>query len=443
MLKKLFITTLLMGACVIGFAQQPDAETKAAATELVKQKQTEMLEKISLRLKGGEEKVKFGESKNSQQFLFKENLIIEKLDTKSTELEKVFKKMYEKYVPSEFIYDGYEDTVKVGEIKPFYKNNKLQKDWVLVPVSFQTRTIAKDSVSDVRYNVTFTYKVKNEKVSFESSTVKKIDFLDSEKKEMLDAAKKAIVEWYANLSQTLDKQYSEQSITEIQPIEIKADDIKANLPNNKNFTITVDKNIEINIDPYQFIKDSEMHLYTNPSASLTITPTFNITVDDSFKKARVSSVEYSVDTIEPTTNDKKINQLVAAQSAIEKLAKELSSYVSSKDEELKSNIQSMFNAKSTVQVSYLLKNGKEKINNRPADKYLSLLKGSSLNFIDYTIEFPDPSNLNTLVFVINQDFKSKTYSDYTQKKIYLTYNKETETYSIDKIEVVPNSTKIQ
>lgn len=53
------------------------------------------------------------------------------------------------------------------------------------------------------------------------------------------------------------------------------------------------------------------------------------------------------------------------------------------------------------------------------------------------------SNLNTLVFVINQDFKSKAYSDYTQKKIYLTYNAETETYSIDKIEVVPNSTKIQ
>lgn len=428
-----------MGACVIGFAQQPDAETKAAATELVKQKQTEMLEKISLRLKGGEEKVKFGESKNSQQFLFKENLIKEKLDTKSTELEKVFKKMYEKYVPSEFIYED----IKVGEIKPFYKNNKLQKDWVLVPVSFQTRTIAKDSVSDVRYNVTFTYKVKNEKVSFESSTVKKIDFLDSEKNAMLVTAKNAIIDWYKNLPQTLKQEYSEQSITEIQPIEIKADDIKANLPNNKNFTITVDKNIEINIDPYQFIKDSEMHLYTNPSASLTITPTFNITVDDSFKKARVSSVEYSVNTIEPTTNDKKINQLVAAQSAIEKLAKELSSYVSSKDEELKSNIQSMFNAKSTVQVSYLLKNGKEKINNRTVTKYLSLLKGSSLNFIDYTIEIPDASNLNTLVFVINQDFKSKTYSDYTQKKIYLTYNEETETYSIDKIEVVPNSTKIQ
>lgn len=439
MLKKLFITTLLMGACVIGFAQQPDAETKAAATELVKQKQTEMLEKISLRLKGGEEKVKFGESKNSQQFLFKENLIKEKLDTKSTELEKVFKKMYEKYVPSEFIYED----IKVGEIKPFYKNNKLQKDWVFVPVSFQTRTIAKDSVSDVRYNVTFTYKVnKKEKVSFVSSSVKKIDFLDSEKKKMLDAAKNAIVEWYANLPQTLDQQYSEQSISEIQPIEITANDITAKLPDSKIFTISNVKNIEIAIDPYQFIKDSEMHLYTNPSASLIITPTFNITVDDSFDKANVS-VEYSVQTIKPTNDNDKVNQLRAAQVTFEKLAKELSSYVSSKNEELKSNIQSMFNAKSTVQVSYLLKNGKEKINNRAVTKYLSLLKGSSLNFIDYTIEIPDASNLNTLVFVINQDFKSKTYSDYTQKKIYLTYNEETETYSIDKIEVVPNSTKIQ
>lgn len=437
MLKKLFITTLLMGACVIGFAQQPDAETetKAKAKELVEQKLKDNLNMIELQLKEGKKASLPKEMKNSRQFLFQENMIKEKLDIRSTQLNDVLKQMCNKLKPSEFKYED----INVEKIT----DDKNKEGTVIVPISFQTRTIAKDSVSDVRYNVTFTYKVnKKEKVSFVSSSVKKIDFLDSEKKKMLDAAKNAIVEWYANLPQTLDQQYSEQSITEIQPIEIKADDIKANLPNNKNFTITVDKNIEINIDPYQFIKDSEMHLYTNPSASLTITPTFNITVDDSFDKANVS-VEYSVQTIKPTNDNDKINQLVAAQSAIEKLAKELSSYVSSKDEELKSNIQSMFNAKSTVQVSYLLKNGKEKINNRTVTKYLSLLKGSSLNFIDYTIEIPDASNLNTLVFVINQDFKSKTYSDYTQKKIYLTYNEETETYSIDKIEVVPNSTKIQ
>ena len=426
-----------MGACVIGFAQQPDAETetKAKAKELVEQKLKDNLNMIELQLKEGKKASLPKEMKNSRQFLFQENMIKEKLDIRSTQLNDVLKQMCNKLKPSEFKYED----INVEKIT----DDKNKEGTVIVPISFQTRTIAKDSVSDVRYNVTFTYKVnKKEKVSFVSSSVKKIDFLDSEKKKMLDAAKNAIVEWYANLPQTLDQQYSEQSITEIQPIEIKADDIKANLPNNKNFTITVDKNIEINIDPYQFIKDSEMHLYTNPSASLTITPTFNITVDDSFDKANVS-VEYSVQTIKPTNDNDKINQLVAAQSAIEKLAKELSSYVSSKDEELKSNIQSMFNAKSTVQVSYLLKNGKEKINNRTVTKYLSLLKGSSLNFIDYTIEIPDASNLNTLVFVINQDFKSKTYSDYTQKKIYLTYNEETETYSIDKIEVVPNSTKIQ
>lgn len=440
MLKKLFITTLLMGACVIGFAQQPDAETnaKAKAKELVERELTEQLDKMALQLQEGKAKLpKY--MKNSHQFLFQENLIKKNLNADPKDLRAVHTKMCDKFKPSVFK----REDIKVEKITDERDRKGNLTGAVFVPISFQTHTIAKDSVSDVRYNVTFTYKVnKKEKVSFVSSTVKKIDFLDSEKKEMLDAAKKAIVEWYANLSQTLDKQYSEQSITEIQPIEITANDITAKLPDSKIFTISNVKNIEIAIDPYQFIKDSEMHLYTNPSASLIITPTFNITVDDSFDKANVS-VEYSVNTIEPTTNDKKINQLVAAQSAIEKLAKELSSYVSSKDEELKSNIQSMFNAKSTVQVSYLLKNGKEKINNRPANKYLSLLKGSSLNFIDYTIEIPDASNLNTLVFVINQDFKSKTYSDYTQKKIYLTYNEETETYSIDKIEVVPNSTKIQ
>lgn len=437
MLKKLFITSLLVGACVIGFAQQPDAETetKAKAKELVEQKLKDNLNMIELQLKEGKKASLPKEMKNSRQFLFQENMIKEKLDIRSTQLNDVLKQMCNKLKPSEFKYED----INVEKIT----DDKNKEGTVIVPISFQTRTIAKDSVSDVRYNVTFTYKVnKKEKVSFVSSSVKKIDFLNSEKKRMLDAAKNAIVEWYANLPQTLDQQYSEQSISEIQPIEITANDITAKLPDSKIFTISNVKNIEIAIDPYQFIKDSEMHLYTNPSASLIITPTFNITVDDSFDKANVS-VEYSVQTIKPTNDNDKVNQLRAAQVTFEKLAKELSSYVSSKNEELKSNIQSMFNAKSTVQVSYLLKNGKEKINNRAVTKYLSLLKGSSLNFIDYTIEIPDASNLNTLVFVINQDFKSKTYSDYTQKKIYLTYNEETETYSIDKIEVVPNSTKIQ
>lgn len=445
MLKKLFITSLLVGASVLGFAQDPSAETKASAKTVVENSQKAMLEKMSLKLKGGKEKVKFPNKFISQQFLFQENLIDTILAAKSHGLKDVFEKLCSKNnVPTEFTFEG----INVGSINyKIYSEGKKQgqadTNVVIVPISFQTHTIAKDNVSDVKYKVTIKWEVKGEKATPVSSSAEPINYLTSERMAMLNAAKAKIIEWYANLPQTLDKQYSEQSISELQPVTVTADDIKADLPAGQNFTINNVTDVVINIDPYQFISESDKNLYTNPSASLTITPSFIVTVDDSFKNADIK-VEYSAkEPVKPTSDKEKVARRDAAESTISKLAQELSSYVSVRNAEQKERVENLFNSKeSNIEVSYLRQNGTERINTKTADKYLSLLKGSSLNFIDHSIELQDP-NWETLVVVVNQDFKSKTYSDYTQKKVYLTYDDENKTYIIDKIEVVPNSTKKQ
>lgn len=445
MLKKLFITSLLVGASVLGFAQDPSAETKASAKTVVENSQKAMLEKMSLKLKGGKEKVKFPNKFIAQQFLFQENLIDTILVAKSHGLKDVFEKLCANTnVPTEFTFEG----INVGSINyKIYSEGKKQgqadTNVVIVPISFQTHTIAKDNVSDVKYKVTIKWEVKGEKATPVLSSAEPINYLTSERMAMLNAAKAKIIEWYANLPQTLDKQYSEQSISEIQPVTVTADDIKADLPAGQNFTINNVKDVVINIDPYQFISESDKNLYTNPSASLTITPSFIVTVDDSFKNADIK-VEYSAkEPVKPTSDKEKVARRDAAESTISKLAQELSSYVSVRNAEQKERVENLFNSKeSNIEVSYLRQNGTERINTKTADKYLSLLKGSSLNFIDHSIELQDP-NWETLVVVVNQDFKSKAYSDYTQKKVYLTYDDENKTYIIDKIEVVPNSTKIQ
>lgn len=97
---------------------------------------------------------------------------------------------------------------------------------------------------------------------------------------------------------------------------------------------------------------------------------------------------------------------------------------------------------SDIEVSHLPKRGSEKIKKESAQKYLSLLKGSSLNLLVDNVEIVNP-NWDSLIYTVNQEYQSKSYSDYTQKRVYLTYDAARGTYVINKIEVVPNSTKIE
>ena len=135
----------------------------------------------------------------------------------------------------------------------------------------------------------------------------------------------------------------------------------------------------------------------------------------------------------------------------------LSEYVATNNAQQKEELLNMFECgKTQVQVSYVSQSAKERIANRQAEKYLNCLKGlkwdvNTPTLIDETYanqlntEYPtlglqfDPS-LNTMMYLINQRYEGQNYKDDTQKIIFVKYNEGE--YQIQKVVVVPNSTKL-
>lgn len=472
MYRKVLITTLMLGICVAGFSQTNEVKNvnpKELAKMVAENSQKELLDKMQRRLKDRNEKpVKFGKNKTEeQQFLYQENLIDSALKAKSHLLKDVYEKLCEKSnMPTDLVYEG----ININNIayKTFQKKGveKIDSTTLIVPVSFQAHTIAKDGISDVKYAITFNWEVKvkaetektvvdgkkttrivgyvqNGTPTLVASVANPIKYLTSDKNDMKAAAQNAIVEWYANLPQTLDKQYAEQFVSTIKSMNVSANDIVFSLPESQSFTITDVPTIKVDIDPYQFISDEDKPLYTEPAAYIIVAPVFNVTVDGSFKNADLS-VSYVVkDIVKPIADKEKELRRSTANAVITEFAKQLSTYVSSREAERKVQIENMFETtESDIEVSHLPKRGSEKIKKESAQKYLSLLKGSSLNLLVNNVEIVNP-NWDSLIYTVNQEYQSKSYSDYTQKRVYLTYDATKGTYVINKIEVVPNSTKIE
>ncbi len=472
MYRKVLITALMLGIGVAGFSRTNEIENvnpKDLAKTVAEKSQKELLDKMQLRLKDrNEPNVKFYKKMTeAQQFLYQENLIDSVLKAKSHLLKDVYVKLCDNSnMPTDLIYEG----ININNIayKTFKKKGieKVDSTTLIVPISFQAHTVAKDGISDVKYAVTFKWQVKikaetektvvdgkkttrivryvqNGTPTLVASVANPVKYLTSDKKDMKNAAQNAIIEWYANLPKTLDEKYTEQSVTAIKALNVSYDEIKMSLPESHNFTVTDVPAIKVQIDPYQFINDNDRQLYTNPEAYMIIAPIFNVSVDDTFNKADVSASYVVKETVKPITDTTKTERSKTANAVITEFTKQLSTYVNTRDAAQKAFIENMFEtAESTIEVSHLPKRGPEKINTKSAQKYLSLLKGSSLNLTFYNPQVISP-NWDSLVYTVNQEYKSKTYSDYTQKRIYLIYDSGKKTYLINKIDVVPNSTKIE
>ncbi len=472
MYRKVLITALMLGIGVAGFSRTNEIENvnpKDLAKTVAEKSQKELLDKMQLRLKDrNEPNVKFYKKMTeAQQFLYQENLIDSVLKAKSHLLKDVYVKLCDNSnMPTDLIYEG----ININNIayKRFKKKGieKVDSTTLIVPISFQAHTVAKDGISDVKYAVTFKWQVKvkaetektvvdgkkttrivryvqNGTPTLVASVANPIKYLTSDKKDMKIATQNAIIEWYANLPKTLDEKYAGQSVTAIKAMNVSYDEIKMNLPESQNFTVTDVPAIKVQIDPYQFINDNDRQLYTNPEAYMIIAPIFNVSVDDTFNKADISTSYVVKETVKPITDKTKTERSKTANAVITEFTKQLSTYVNTRDAAQKAFIENMFETdESTIEVSYLPKRGLEKINTKSIQKYLSLLKGSSLN-----LTFDNPqlinSNWDSLTYTVHQEYKSKTYSDYTQKRIYMTYDSVKKTYIIVKIEVIPNSTTIK
>lgn len=465
--RKVFTASLMLAIGVAGFSQTSEnkyANPKELAKTVVLDKQKVDLDNMKRHLKDRKSKPKFKfnnkEMKKSKQFLCQEELAESVLKLKPSTLEKVFDALTKKEAGADLVYEiiqtGGIDYKKETSGK---KRGRTDSTTIVVPVRFETHTVTNDKASDARYAVTFNWELKVKAVEkkekrkvegkkkprkvvigyeyerdgapvFVSSVPEKIAYLTTEREDMRTAAKEAILEWYANLPQTID-QYVEQPGSVVEAMNVSLREIKMSLPESRNFTVADVPVIPVKVNPYK---------------EVTIAPTFVVSVDETLKKAKISLKSYKCvneKNTQPVTDSIKLERRRRADTFIQEFAERLSVYVSSGDAEQKAHIENMFStAENSVQVSHLPRHGSEKTKKESAKKYLSLLNGSSLNMENIHLDKMD-SNLDTLIYVVDQEYQSDTYSDYTKKKIFLTYDAVKESYVIEKIEVVPNSTVIR
>lgn len=510
MYQKLLIASLIIGAgCMTGYAQDkktfttPEEAAKAAAVEY----QEEWLGNMAWQLSNPTAEKKDKDKKEHdvgtiekewQQFLYEKGEKLDSLfyDEKSggkqaakKHEDRNLRKVYDKLIENATRVDlKYDDTKSTGDVK--YNADKPNKP-VSVEVVSKTFTTANDSKA--RYEVVGTWEVKiapetekqqvlkgtnkkgkeiydKEKVtvgySVEKQTLKSIvvkqadGYLSSEITNMEKSVTDAIVKWYANLPETLDKEYANQANKGIPTYNINADDIKIKREGGRRFSVT-GKNVDISVDPKPYMTEPEEYYDEDSEATLTVTPYFNIVVADDFKTIESMNVDCKPNGIKgPNTITEKLAMRNKATGTIEEFEERLSEYVSTKDKAKKEELVGMFESKDRqIGVSHKSKNGREDIKPRTVGEYLNRINGTNLTFgpnemVDRELadnlnsEHPKlgveyDSNLNSVMYKISQKFESKTYSDSTEKIVFLNYKSEDKTYYINKIEVVPGSTEIE
>lgn len=491
MYRNLFFIVLMLCISMAGFSQtkKQNADPKELAKAAVQNKHKVLMDRMKLKLISFDKSNKLGnelkdiDRAKEQQFLYEENLIDSLLRKKKGRLLKshtlrdVIKALCEEpNMPTTLISEGSEiGNISVGK----GKKGQLDSNVLIVPVSFQTHSVAKNNQSNVKHNVTFEYRVKlKEKKVKDEKTKKRITtivvdgepvlissivgnpimFLDSEVSAMYDAAKDTIIGWYAHLPETLKSEYAVQAKGDIHACDIKDKDINIYSREGRTIIVKNVKDIEFGIEPQ--LEYDEMY-YKDPTASMRFSPSFKIVVADDFKTVNSMEVLYGEPIIKtPVTEREKLMRRDQADNVINAFGKSLSAYVTSNEKERKSEIIEMFEAAdNNVQVSHRYKNGKEKIDSKTAEKYLNRLKGTDLAFVDCKMidqamanemneKYPElglvfDSNLYTVMYLVHQKYEGRAYEDSTDKIVILNYNDTNKEYLVSKIVVIPNSTTIE
>lgn len=485
MYRKVLIAVLMLGISTMGFAQKEKeyGTPKKLVEDVAKSSSKGLLGKMKSSLKTKDIKLEKEIRKQikdviGEQFLYKEDKVESNLFQKSQKpkkkndkksdkrtLKEVFDRLCDsENMPTKLKYEGLE--IKIDDFDYKRKGKKVDSLRVHVPVEFLTHTTAKGS--DVRYKVTSTWEIKFDKrktkigkdkrqndskyvyvckkePKWVSCHVASRGFLPTEEEAMKAAAKKAVVDWYKNLPQRLDKQYSEQAKTGgVKPKEISSNSFELEKMQGRSFTTTFAPEIKVEVDPYKFkfISEEDSSVYTNTETYIVLAPKFEILVDNTFKTAKVINVFYREETpIIPLSDSDKVARRNVANRVIDEFLKQLSAYIPSREVEQQESVMNMFDAKSNdIEVSFLSKNGSEKRKIDSVKEYLTLLRGLALNFTVDKVDIADP-NWEHVIYTVGQKYQSKTYSDHTQKLIHLTYDSSRNTYLVSKIEVIPGTTK--
>ena len=264
-----------------------------------------------------------------------------------------------------------------------------------------------------------------------------IPYLTKEKQQMGQTAKELIENWYA--TKTVNETFAKYN-----PVSVKTLDgnISVETPQGQKFIVTNVPEIRIDMNPEEFMTGDKT-LYLEPiEAYRILKPVFEITINDDFTSGSITNVDFKEITLhKPETVAERIEKYIKQEQLINDYVAGLTNYVNDRSDSLRTALEGMFadKASSVIEVSNVVAD-KETIRTRTAEQYLKRLKGNLMQ-----IELGEPvigTGLETIVYPVYQQYESATYSDNTEKEIYLLYDAESAKYLIDKILVIKGSTKL-
>lgn len=458
--KTLLIAAMLLCVCWIGRAQEHDPKMD----ELVFNAQEEYLQTLKNFFENGEklEGARYIDIDGPQFFI--ENSMVDKFleDLKENDVinyKTVIRKLRNNYR----LKDEYTNVVfkyEPSKSKPIVEPGELDKnndpkEYYYTIFSQVNVAMSKDSLqSNARYEIGVTWLVKFKEKdgnieyilrSDEDRTAKAIDsitatpipYLVSERETMRRTAERMIREWYEGISAEMFADW--QPIAE--PSYDEDAEIEVALPDGRNFTVSNCPEIKVNVDPESHLDNVREAYPESIEAYYTVSPKFDIVIDaNDFNKAELTCDLSDYSFTEPVTLEELVKMNGQRTRFFEDFVTKLESFVSSKDENLKAELEAMFADASetkTIEVSKVTLNGKESKVSRTAKDYLKRINGESL-----TIDMLDDSigsQFETIEYIVLQEFRSPSYSDRTEKTIHLKYIDGE--YRVEKITVVDNSTE--
>lgn len=451
--KTLLIAAMLLCVCWIGRAQEHDPKMD----ELVFNAQEEYMQALKNFFENGEKLKDRYILPVGQQF-FIENSMVDKFlpGIKDENYKGVIgelrrnKRLKDEYTNVVFKYDQPSKSRVI--VEPVLDKDDNPTEYRYTIFSQVNVAMSKDSLqSNARYEIGVTWLVRfdekdgnieyylndKEKKAIKNITATPIPYLASERETMRRTAERMIREWYEGISAEMFADF--QPIAE--PSYDEDAEIEVALPDGRNFTVSNCPEIKVNVDPESHLDNVREAYPENIEAYYTVSPEFEIVIDaNDFNKAELTCDLSDYSFTEPVTLEELVKMNGQRTRFFEDFVTKLESFVSSKDENLKAELEAMFADASeakTIEVSKVTLNGKESKVSRTAKDYLKRINGESL-----TIDMLDDSigsQFETIEYIVLQEFRSPSYSDRTEKTIHLKYIDGE--YRVEKITVVDNSTE--
>ena len=464
MYKKILCIALIVGVSVAGFAQEARPKSseirKAAIEQAVSQKHEELMGNMMKELNSTEKikksAVNFRKAGKEEKykFLFAGD-VQEQLGIKKPTLKKVYRYLTvaKPVFTTDFAFEPNSISKQPSVTKGKFTSNTKGK---------VVSSVKKDGnvIGETKYDVTLAWQgkvAKNKNTgNFDVKGIKLVSVnqnrnFDDEMIKMQKAIEELIEGYYNNLEASNWNEVFTPEVPDIEvvkpllekSIEIKREtnEFKYAAPDPQSETFTTTENsvpvIEIYVDPVPHFKDEAYFYPAEAKAYHLCDLTFTIAFDKEYN-GEITKVEYKHLGFNPPMIDEELKTAWQGKS---RSAQDLANLFKSKieicnDSKARTELIAMFTKNGMVEVGFV--NGEEKVRTRTARQYFSNMRCKSMS-INYEKKEILNNDINTIVYSFLQKYTG-TFTDCTNKKLYLKYDEKEGKYFIEKIEVVKGST---